>query len=174
MDACRDGLRQVPQRPRRRRALRRILLWLVVCRQLQRDNGKCIVVQLKLQDVLEAVLGGADDHIREGTGVDSVDVEGGERGRVELPGGLEERVDPAEPDAAAVPEHLQLSVCSCCVTLCARRGKMEDPVYPRRLFVCNDLETLLGDCYSILYTREGGATRYLSCSIPAPFYTWYS
>ena len=39
-----------------------------------------------------------------------MDVEGGERGRVELPGGLEERVDPAGPDAAPVPEHLWLSL----------------------------------------------------------------
>ena len=63
VDARRDRLRQVPQRARYRCALRRILLGVDARRIVQRPHRVRVVVQLKLQDVLEAILGGADDHV---------------------------------------------------------------------------------------------------------------
>ena len=63
-------------------------------------------LQQQLQDVLEAVLGSAGDHVREGVGVGAVDVEGGERGRLVVSGWAQGWVDSTEPDAAEVPDDL--------------------------------------------------------------------
>jgi hypothetical protein len=76
-----DRLREIPERPRRRRALRRLLPRLHARRQLHGPHRQRVVFQRELQDVPAAVLGGAGDVVREGrAGVDPVDVEGGERG----------------------------------------------------------------------------------------------
>lgn len=59
-----DGLRDVPERARRRRALRRdVLRGLLVRRELHRDDGLRGDVQRGVQDVLAPVLGGADDRV---------------------------------------------------------------------------------------------------------------
>ena len=119
MDARAHRLRQVPERPRARRALRRLLPRLVLCRLVLGQDWAALDVQLCVQDVPAQVLGGADDHVREGRGLDPVDVEGGGGRRLVVQGRPRGRMDPEEPHGPSIPQHLRLSM-SC--------------VYPRSAF----------------------------------------
>jgi len=70
-----NRLRQVPQRPCRRIAVRRKLPRLDARWKLHWADRESIIVQRQLQDVPEAVLGGTSDFLREGARLNSVDVE---------------------------------------------------------------------------------------------------
>ena len=113
VDTRHDGLREVPQRTGHRRALRRIFPWISSHRQLQRANWIRRIVQCKLQDVFEAVMGSSGDHVREGEWVDHVDVEGGEYGRMVLSSRAKVRLDSEQSYLAHIPEYLQLTNVLC-------------------------------------------------------------
>ena len=108
MDARRDGLRQVPQRPRRRRAVRRHAPGLHARRLLRGAHRRRRGLQRRLQGIPAQVLGGAGEHVRAWRGLGAVDVEGGGRGRVGVRGGPARRVDSVGPYGAPVPGHLRL------------------------------------------------------------------
>jgi hypothetical protein len=108
MDSRDDGLRKVLEQTGYRLTLRRVLLGQHPRRQLQRADRVWRVVQLELQGVPKAVVGGSSRHIRKGERVDHVDVEDGTSGRVVLLGWIGVWMDPQRPYCARGPGHLWL------------------------------------------------------------------
>ena len=108
MDTRHDGLPKVPQRAWRWFTLRWFLSRLFARRQLYGADRVGLFVQLELQDVLEADVGGSGHHVRKGERLDHVDVEDGGCGRMVVSSRLGLWLDSEQPYFVRISQHLRL------------------------------------------------------------------
>ena len=100
---------EVVLQPRHWFSVRWHIPWFHARRDMQRPHRPVSKLQRWLQGLPAPLLGGASHHVREGTGVGAVDVEGRECRRMVVSGWPRGWMDPKESYGTQIPQNLQLS-----------------------------------------------------------------